>query len=504
MKKRLLVTIRLCVLALAAGLCPGTVSVLGGTQSLEGDREVLVREWIDREVPILMEKGKVPGVSVAVVQDGKIIYASGFGARDSERGLPTTADTLFGIGSITKSFVAVGILKLAEEGKLSLDDPVSKHVPFALGSEGNPITIHHLLTHSSGVSSLATSSVALYRGLGLDLGVPLSSAEDFYRFVNGATDEVVAEPGRRFFYHNGGWRVLGDVLQTLSGKPFHQYLIEDVIKPLGMERTTLIRGDFEGDSDRIVPHSRDAEGAAVPAEFPYPDPDDNPEFSFLSAAGGIMSSANEMTRYLEMLIDQGRFSGGRLLSAESSQVMQTIHIDEEPGYYGRAGYGYGLAIIPDFFGHKVITHAGSVIVSTANMACIPELRVGVICMANSSGMPLSTVSRSVLAILAGVDPEALPDRKLKKRTEKLKGKYETYRGIEMVKVIEKGGMLYLEAKDRLSESVTLTPLIPEDPMLGSTDFYTLRGGLKRRVEFRVAEEKGTELILGRYRYRRVE
>jgi hypothetical protein len=211
-----------------------------------------------------------------------------------------------------------------------------------------------------------------------------------------------------------------------------------------------------------------------------------------------------MTLYLEMLINHGRVPGGRLLSTESSLAMQTLHIDEKLGYHGRAGYGYGLAIIPDFLGHKMITHAGSVIVSTANMACIPELRVGVICMANSSGMLLSTVSRSVLAILAGVDPESLPDRKLKKRIEQLKGKYETYRGIENVTVLEKGGMLYLEEKDRLPGSVSLTPLIPEDPMLGSTDFYTLRGGLKSRVEFRVAEEKRTELIIGRYRFRRVE
>ena len=166
-----------------------------------------VRNWLEKKVPVYMSESRMPGFSIAVVKDGKTIYSEGFGSRDPGRNLPATANTLYGIGSITKSFVAIGIMQLVEEGKISLNDPVSKHIPFELGIVGKPITVHHLLTHSLGLPSLASSSVALYRGLGLDTGIPLGSAKDFYRFVNGAQHEIVAEPGQRFFYHNDAWRM---------------------------------------------------------------------------------------------------------------------------------------------------------------------------------------------------------------------------------------------------------------------------------------------------------
>ena len=121
----------------------------------------------------------MPGFSIAVVDHGETIYAEGFGLRDTQKVLPATPDTLYGIGSITKSFVAIGIMQLVEAGEINLDDPVSKHIPFELGIPGDPITIHHLLTHSPGIPSLATSTVAISRGLGMDTGVPLGSAADF-------------------------------------------------------------------------------------------------------------------------------------------------------------------------------------------------------------------------------------------------------------------------------------------------------------------------------------
>ena len=134
---------------------------------------------------------------------------------------------------------AIGILQLQEAGKLSIDDPVSEHVPLELGRPGEPIRIRHLLTHSPGFPNLATSTVLISRGLGRNTGVPMSSAEDFYRFVNGAQTEVLFPPGERYFYNNAAWRMLGHVIQKASGMPFHRYIEEHVIRPLGMDRTTL-------------------------------------------------------------------------------------------------------------------------------------------------------------------------------------------------------------------------------------------------------------------------
>ena len=446
----------------------------------------------------------MPGFSIAVVHDGETIYAEGFGLRDTQKVLPATADTLYGIGSITKSFVAIGILQLAEQGTINLDDPVSTHIPFELGMPDHPITIHHLLTHSLGIPSLATSTVAISRGLGFDTGVPLGSSADFYRLVNGARDEVVAKPGERFFYHNAAWRMLGHIIQEKSGMPFHRYLKEKVIDPIGMERTTLSLTAFESDPDHILPHLK-IDGAAQPSRFPYPNPDDNLEFSFITAAGGIVSSVNEMTRYVNMLIDKGRYEGGRLASEESFEAMQQLHIRTPDRLYGETGYGYGLTITPDFFGHTMISHGGSIAVSTAYMAFVPDLEIGVVMMGNSSGMDYHTIAESIFAIAMGNDPEStIPALVIKQRLRRLMGNYQVYRGLERLEVVNKRGLLHLEQPNRASDTTTETPLIPEDPTLASTDFYVLRNGLKSPVEFVIRDDGGVDLFIGRYRYRKID
>ncbi len=116
----------------------------------------------------------------------------------------------------------------------------------------------------------------------MDTGVPFASAEDFYRFINGAQDEIVCKPGERFFYHNGAWRMLGHIIQEKSGVPFHVYMKQNVLEPLGMARSTLDVRAFERDADHIVPQLKQADGSNKPAPLPLPVLDDNPEFSFIA------------------------------------------------------------------------------------------------------------------------------------------------------------------------------------------------------------------------------
>jgi CubicO group peptidase (beta-lactamase class C family) len=280
----------------------------------------MVQAWIEQNVPALMREARMPGFAIAVVQNGETIYAGGFGARDPAKGLPATPDTFFGIGSITKSFVVIAILQLAEQGKLNLDDAVSRYIPFELGIPGKPITIRHFLTHSPGFPSLATSSVLLNRGLGEDTGVPMGSAEDFFRFVNGAKNEIVFDPGEHFFYNNAAWRMLGSIVQQVSGLPFHEYVTAKVIRPLSMNRTTFDTERLFADPNHLTPHRQGSEGPEQ-TRFPYPNPVDNVDFSFLSAAGGISSSASEMALYQNMLIKPGEYPGGSLID-ESACVKE--------------------------------------------------------------------------------------------------------------------------------------------------------------------------------------
>ena len=457
-----------------------------------------VKRWVEENVPEMMREARLPGFSIAVVKDGDTIYADGFGARDTQKNLPATTDTLFGIGSITKSFVAIAILQLVEQGKLSLDDPVAEHLPFELGDPDDPIRIRHLLTHSPGFPSLATSSVLIARGLGEDTGVPMASAEDFFRFVNGAKGEQDFSPGERFFYNNAAWRMLGAIIQEKSGVPFHQYVTDNVIRRLGMERSTFNVADLFADPDHLIPHKKE-DGRAVPASFPYPNPPDNPDFSFLSAAGGISSSVTEMTRYMNMLIESGRHGDDELISRRSMRDMQTLHIEEPDNYYGTTGYGFGLGITPDFLGEKLVDHGGSISVSTAHMALIPEKRLGVVMMGNGGGMSYAPVAEAVLAILLGETPEeVVPALFIPKRMQSLTGSYSIYRDLHSVDIVEDEGVLWL----RGDEDDVGTPLVPDDPSLESTSFYMLNNGRRTPVEFREDDSGRLTVIIGRYIYRK--
>ncbi len=458
-----------------------------------------VRKWVEHIVPMYMRDFMIPGMSVAIVKEGETIYSEGFGARDPQRNLPATPDTLYGIGSITKSFVAIAIMQLVEEGLLSVDDPVSQYIPFKLGLPGKSIKIHHFLTHSSGLPSLATSSVALHRGIGIDTGIPWGSVQDFYRLVNDAQGEIAAEPGVRFFYHNAAWRMLGHIVQELSGQPFHVYIKKMILDPLGMNRSTLKTADFNSDPNHIVPHWKKPDGTVESSWFPYPDPEDNPEFSFIAAAGGITSSVNEMTRYLDVHINKGSYEGGRLACPESFDKMHSFYSKRADNLYGELGYGYGVGITPDFHGYKMISHGGSILVSTAHMSFIPELKAGVVMMANSAAPPWGEIAEGIYCTLLGLDPfEEVPSLNVKKKLRLLSGVYKTFKGIESVEVQYKGGMLYLRSKTPFTDS--LTPLIPRDSLLGLTMFYIYMDGVESPVEFQVQDKGDIDLYIERYRY----
>ena len=144
---------------------------------------------------------RIPGLSIAVVKDNEIIYKNGFGYRDLKRAEPTTPRTLFGIGSVTKSFTALAILKLVEEDKISLDDSIEQYVPLKIRPFGEEITIHHLLTHSSGIPALAYAEAFIRSFLGIDhCWLPICKPEDVITFMSDAQEWVEAKPGEKFFY----------------------------------------------------------------------------------------------------------------------------------------------------------------------------------------------------------------------------------------------------------------------------------------------------------------
>ena len=466
-------------------------------------------EFIQSFVPATMKRSRIPSVSLSILRGDEIEYATSLGSRDVERSLPATTDTLYGIGSCTKSFVAMGIMQLAEKGKLSLDDPVSKYVPLKIGLPSKPITIHHLLTHSSGIPNLGTSTIALHRGLGLETGIPWGGIDDFYRHINGAGGEIAFEPAQHFFYLNAGYRMLGHIIQEVSGKTFDAYITENILSPLDMRRTTLSKQRFLKDSNRITPYVRKPDGSLMPTDFPYPEVGENPDFAFIAAAGGVISSVHELMNYLSVNINQGIFEGKRLLSQESAKKMQTIHIERPPDPklgvpFARHGYGYGWDVTEDFLGHKMVSHGGSILVSTAHLAFIPDQKIGVAMASNIAGFPYAKLAQGVFAALMGKSPrQIVPSLYIQERLDALTGSYETYRGLSMAKVVNRGGLLYFEQTDLESGSASV-PLIPESDRLESNRFYIWSEGARQPVEFVVHSPDKIDLYVERNCYHKVQ
>lgn len=459
-------------------------------------------EFIEEYIPKFMREGKIPGVSVAVVQNDDVIFSQGFGARDLGKSLPATPQTLYCIGSCTKSFVAMAIMQLMENGKLSVEDPVTKYLPLELGSPETPITIHHLLTHSSGIPSLGTSFIALSRGLNEDTGISWGGVTDFYRLLNHAGEEVAATPGDRFFYFNAGYRMLGHIIQNVSGERFDTYITEHILKPLGMQRSTLSKTKYQNTNDRMTPYWKKPDGSLEKACFPYPEPADNPDFSFIAAAGGILSSVSDLTKYLQVYLNEGNFNGIRLVRPESIKKMLHIHSERPPKYFGRRGYGYGWGVTADFLGQKLVAHGGSVLVSTAHLAFLPQSKVGVAMAANAAGFPYEPIVEGILAILLDKKPQnVVPALQIKEKMGMLTGTYEIYEGIKRVTITKKEGLLYLEQKDPFTDSSV--PLIPQEPQGEFTTFYILSEGVKQPVTFEVHAPDDIDLYIERYRYHKV-
>ncbi|MEM3615915.1 MAG: serine hydrolase, partial [Candidatus Methanomethylicia archaeon] len=378
----------------------------------------------------------------------------------------------------------------------------SEYIPLRIGFKDKPILIRHLLSHSSGIPDLGTSTILLQSGLGFHMGIPMASVNDFYRFVNDAQNEIFDEPGKRYFYLNAGYRMLGHIIQKVSGVSFHVYVTENVLKQLKMFRSTFVKSVFERDPDRITPYRLDESGRHIPTPFPYPNVEDNPEFSFLSAPGGLISSVVELSNYLIANLNFGVFEDNRIISGESLEEMFKIHIELPKTFYGKHGYGFGWSITEDFFGTKLVSHGGSILVSTSHLSLLPEYGFGIAMAANFAGFPYDEFSQTIYAILLGKDPYDVPQLKVKGKMAILCGQYSTYKGVDNAEVVNRGGMLYLIQKGAFG-GMTI-PLIPEDPLMESNKFYIYSNGIKQPVEFVVYPDGKVDLYVERDRYHKVK
>lgn len=440
----------------------------------------------------------LPGLSLVLVSGEHVLYARGFGQRDLAQGLPATPDTLYGIGSVTKSLTALAILRLAEAGRLSLEDPVDRYVPFPYTPKGQTVRVHHLLSHTSGLPALAYGEAVIRHANRIGgRYLPIAGPQDILTFMEGAQGWEEAAPGERWFYSNEGYVILGLIVERLSGKPYADYILEEILAPLGMTRSCFAQKTLEQDRDAAVPYVLFEDQPPKVGEY---------LFRAIRSEGGLFSSVLELVRYLQMF-----FEGGKgVISPDGIKQMMEPRVSTPtqslPSLWGETTpgahdvqYGYGLST-QRFFGERLVGHGGSVLVSTAHLGWLPERKLGVAILANGSGYPLSQLAQVALALLLDQDPAALPFLRMEEALKPLEGRYYSFKETMLAEVTRRGDFLQLAFPESAQpQRVTLVPhkLEGDEP-----SFFTLAAGRRLEVVFRRSENE-VELVYERYKMRRV-
>ena len=460
--------------------------------SLDAETERAVEEY----VASWMSEDGVPGASVALIDGTDLTYAEGFGARDLDEDLPATPETLFGIGSCTKSVVATAVLQCVERTELELSDPISDYLPHLSSVPGDPVTVESLLNHTSGMPSDGNLSALVTRLTDIgDANTPLTSEADFRRHVQGSAEERYTE-GEQFFYYNTGFALLGLLVSELTGVTFERYVRTHVFEPLGMGRSCFTPERFEAEENRMSAYYEETDGDGTEwreGSLGFSEP--------MYAPGGMASSVVETSRFLRMLLDGGEFDGERVLPESAVDAMTTPTVTRYENVDGvEREYGYGLSV-QSFLDDTLVGHGGMMGTTTAFVGYLEDAEVGVVVACNTAPAHHPTVTgHALLSILQGESPEAaVPRLALEAKADSLVGEYESYRGIQQATVEREGTTLAVEVQGRLGDrSMTLFPESsdPEDHR-----YYTVSGDSRVPVTF-VDTENGTDLLLQRWRLHR--
>jgi len=360
----------------------------------------------------IVARNQIPGLALGVARGGEVLEAEGVGFRDMDEEVPTGPDTVYGIGSITKSFTCLAIMQLQDRGALSVDDPVDQWLPeFRLPGDAEPegITLHHLMTHTSGLPPLPSLFHAMMRSMQDDPSVeeyledmpdmdPVDTYEELMELIAGLDNPLLGAPGEYFSYSNDGYALLGAVIERASGQSYGSFLRESILAPLGMQHTTLCTEELEQFSEVTELYaSTDRESKEVVYHAPGWW-----EFPAMEAAGRLMSTANDLLRYLEVYRCLGTVDGVRVASEESIRQMMHPHVSMP--YPTDVHYGYGLVIQTDHHGSTLVGHGGGIKGVAADILLAVEDDVTAAALSNLSGVPSSSVTLGAVNALKHLPP----------------------------------------------------------------------------------------------------
>ena len=346
----------------------------GPIDYLTQDERLKIEKFIEEN----MDKGKIPGLSITIVKDDKTIYQKGFGYADIKDKTTVTDKTLFELGSTSKAFTGLGILKLEQDGLIKLNDDVSKYIPwFKVNYKGEDtkITLEQLLHHSSGIPFKTIDKIPASN--------EDNALEETVKTLVGI--ELDSKPGEKFQYATINYDVLGLIIEKVSGVSYEKYMVENVIKPAGLNNTYLFKN--EDISKNIA--------TGYKLGFLKPRSYDAPVYRGNKPAGYIMTNIEDMAKWLK--IQMGTLSESKIgngLIEKSHQPNRTI-IPEGDG----ASYAAGWDVYQDIGGK--ISHGGSNPNYSSFITFKPEKKEGVAVLSNTNSDYVEFICRGVSGMLNG-------------------------------------------------------------------------------------------------------
>ncbi len=416
----------------------------GYSQTLESKIDNLLEENYEQDGP---------GAVALIAKDGNVIYRKAFGNANLELGVSMNPENIFEIGSITKQFTSVSILMLLEQGKLELDDEITKFLP-DYPTQGKTITVHHLLTHTSGIKSYTSME-----GMRDIARKELSPTEliDFFK-----NEDMDFEPGEEYRYNNSGYIILGYIIEKLSDQSYAEYIEKNIFEKIDMSSS------FYGSMTKMIKNR--ASG--------YQENDGYVNANFLDlsipyAAGSLMSNVDDMLKW-QQAVKKNVFVKQETIDLAFTNY--TLNNGEVINY----GYGWG---INDLNGVPSIEHGGGIFGFTSQGVYVPSEDLYVIVLTNCSCNSPGTVTTKIAALAIG---KPYPDMSntvslTKQELEKWVGAYEFEAGV--VRFIKLDGEQLLSQREG-SSVFKIYPLTPNQ-------FY-FEGGL---IEYSFSENEGKREVI---------